>query len=173
MNSKIRNTAFVGLMAAVVAVVSVWQIPLPFLGVPLTFQTFAVCLAGAALGRWRGTLSVFVYIALGSVGLPVFTGFQGGLGVLAGPTGGFIIGFLALAFLSGLAKGKRLHVSVLLSLLGLLLCHGLGGVYFAFVTGQGIFQSFLVCCAPYMIKDGALCFLAVLLARLLLKRRIV
>ena len=91
MNSKIKNTAFVGLMAAMIAVISVWQIPLPFLTVPLTFQTFAVCLSSSALGKWRGAVSVLVYIALGCIGLPVFTGFQGGVGVMAGPTGGFII----------------------------------------------------------------------------------
>ena len=173
MNSNIRNTAFVGLMAAALAVISVWQIPLPFLTVPLTFQTFAVCLSGSALGRWRGALATLVYVALGTVGLPVFAGFQGGVGVLLSPLGGFIVGFLPFAFLSGIGKGKKLYVRIMLCSIGLLICHLCGILWYALLSRVSIGAAFLAGSLPFIIKDVLFTVLAVLLARILEKRKII
>ena len=89
---KIRDMAYISLSAAVIAVCA-W-ITVPFT-VPFTMQTFAVFLAVLLFGSARGMLSILLYIALGAVGLPVFSSFGGGIGVLIGPTGGYIIGFLA------------------------------------------------------------------------------
>ncbi|MBQ3528106.1 MAG: biotin transporter BioY [Clostridia bacterium] len=173
MNSRIKSTAFVGLMAAMIAAISVWQIPLPFLTVPLTFQTFAVCLSGSALGKWRGAVSVLVYIALGCIGLPVFTGFQGGAGVMAGPTGGFIVGFLPLAFFAGLGKEKKLFWRIALCVPGLILCHLFGVLWYSFVTDVGIGAAFLTSSLGFIIKDLCFALLAVLLSRTLEKRKII
>lgn len=90
------------LFAAVLAVASWISVPLPFTPVPVNLATLAVTLAGALLGCKYGTLSVLVYILLGAVGVPVFAGFTGGLGHLAGPTGGYIIGYLSSAFICGI-----------------------------------------------------------------------
>ena len=97
---KTIQIVLVGVFAAVLAVLSQISIPLPS-GIPVTLQTFAVALCGYALGWKRGLLATAVYVALGLVGLPVFSGFSGGLGKLAGPTGGYILGFLAIAGLAG------------------------------------------------------------------------
>ena len=173
MNSRIKSTAFVGLMAAMIAVISVWQIPLPFLTVPLTFQTFAVCLSGSALGRWRGTLATTVYVALGCIGLPVFAGFQGGMGVILSPLGGFIFGFLPFAFLCGIGKEKKLYIRIMLCLLGLLLCHLCGILWYALISKVSIGAAFLAGSLPFIIKDVFFTVLAVLLAQILEKRKII
>jgi biotin transport system substrate-specific component len=86
------------LLTALAAQVS---IPLPFTPVPITGQTFAVLLVGAALGRRRGAASMALYVAQGLAGLPVFAGGKAGLAVLLGPTGGYLIGFIAAAFVTG------------------------------------------------------------------------
>ena len=86
-----KDMAFTGMFAAVIAVLSQIAIPLPS-GVPVTLQTFAVALAGYTLGMKLGGLSAIVYVLIGAVGVPVFSGFKGGLGSLTGPTGGFIWG---------------------------------------------------------------------------------
>lgn len=76
-------------------------IPLPFTPVPITGQTFAVLLVGAALGSRRGALSMALYVLEGALGLPVFAGGTAGLGRLLGPTGGYLVGFIAAAFVTG------------------------------------------------------------------------
>ena len=85
------DMAYIGLFAVVIAICSWISIPTV---VPFTLQTFAVFLAVAVLGGKRGTLAVIVYVLLGAVGLPVFSGFKGGIGVLLNTTGGYIIGFV-------------------------------------------------------------------------------
>ena len=93
---KTLDMAYIGLFAVVITICSWISIPTV---VPFTLQTFAVFLAVAVLGGKRGTLSVIVYVLLGAVGLPVFSGFKGGIGVLLNTTGGYIIGFIFSALL--------------------------------------------------------------------------
>ena len=101
MNNKTYDLATMGLMAAVTAIMAQIAIPMPQ-GVPMTLQTFAVTLAGIILGSKSGAISMLIYLLLGAVGLPVFSGFRGGLGMLVGPTGGFLISFPIMAFIIGL-----------------------------------------------------------------------
>ena len=94
--NKTRDIVFIGIFAALIAICSWISIPTT---VPFTLQTMGVFTAVGLLGGKRGSLAVLVYILLGLVGLPVFAGFSGGVGVLFGTTGGYIIGFLASALL--------------------------------------------------------------------------
>ncbi|MBQ9248015.1 MAG: biotin transporter BioY, partial [Ruminococcus sp.] len=87
--NAVKDLVFTAMFAALIAVCSILSIPIG--EVPITLQTFAVCLAAAMLGWKRGTLSVLIYVLLGAVGVPVFAGMTGGVGILAGPTGGYII----------------------------------------------------------------------------------
>lgn len=140
----------VGVFAAILCILSVISIPTPF-GVPLTFQTFGVALIGFILGKKYGTLCIFIYIILGSIGLPVFSGMTGGIARLFGPTGGFIFGFLFLSFFSGFKLNSIM--SILLSFVGLIICHILGSIQFSLVTKTPIITSFLTVSIPYLIKD--------------------
>jgi len=99
---SIRNICFISIFTAIIAVCAQISIPMPT-GVPFTLQTFAIPLAGIILGAKRGALSAIIYIFLGIIGIPVFTGFSGGIGVIFGATGGYIISFPILALCAGIS----------------------------------------------------------------------
>ncbi len=147
--NKIYRTAYIGVMGALAAVISMINIPTP-VGIPLTFQVFAVALCGFALGSGAGAAAAGVYLALGCLGLPVFSGGGAGIGQLLLPTGGFLWSFSVLAFLCG--KGK-----FSLAIAGLALNYMIGAVQFAAVSG-GV--SALWWLLPLAAKDLILVLLA-------------
>lgn len=108
--------------SALIALSARVAIPLPFSPVPVTGQTFAVLLVGAALGRWRGAAAVLAYLAEGAAGLPVFAGAHAGPAVLLGPTGGYLFGFVPGAWLCGLLAergwDRRVGSTILSMILG-------------------------------------------------------
>lgn len=149
-----KTIVMIGVFAALIAVLSQVSIQTPW-QMPITLQTFAVALAGYSLGKWKSTMSVFIWVIMGAVGVPVFANFTAGLGKIAGPTGGFMWGFLFLAFGCGLYDTvKKKWIAILLGILGLLLCHLLGVLQFAYVGSYSFGQAFLLASAPYLIKDA-------------------
>ena len=149
--SKTLRIVMAGVFAAIIAVLTLITIPTPW-GVPFTLQTFIIALCGYICGAKWGTVSVAVYVAVGLVGAPVFAGFKGGFGVLMGPTGGYIIGFITMVFLCGL-NSEKLYMRAVFSLLGLLSCHLLGSLWFAFVTSTSILEAFAIASLPFLLKD--------------------
>ena len=163
--SKTYKLVAAALMCAVIAILSQIAIPMPS-GVPVTLQTFAVALCGCVLEMRYSAAAAAVYILLGLVGVPVFSGFSAGPGRLFGPTGGFIWGFLLFAVLCSFSvKQKNRPVRIALCLCGLMVCHICGILQFAFVSGNGILPSFLLVSAPYLIKDAASVILAMIISR--------
>lgn len=151
--TKLQKTVMTGVFAALLAVLSQVSFPLPS-GIPVTLQTFAVALCGFVLGAKLGTLSVVVYLAIGAVGVPVFAGFSGGVGAFAGLAGGYLWGFLFMAFLCGLGASRRKRVfAVVLGIAGLSICHLCGAVQFALISAISPWQAFLLASAPYLLKD--------------------
>lgn len=142
--------------------------------VPVTLQTFAVFLTVGVLGGKRGTMAVLIYILLGIIGIPVFANFTGGIGILAGTTGGYIIGFFLTALLMwGVEQlfGKKTWVLALSMFLGLVLCYAFGTAWFMIVytgsTGAVALGTVLGWCViPFMIPD----FIKIGLALFLCKR---
>ena len=113
---------------------------------------------------WRiGFVSAALYVGIGAVGLPVFSGVRGGVEALIGPTGGFIWGFLLLALFCGLGANKKPLPALALGLAGLVLCNALGFVQFAILNGGGA-EAFAVTTVPYVIKDAILLWVALTLA---------
>lgn len=152
-SKALRSTILTGLMAAVIVVTTMITIPMPT-GVPITLQTFGIALCGYVLGWKFGMASVGTYIVLGAVGLPVFSGFQGGFAPIIGVTGGFMWGFILMALLCGLSKGfNNKAVKIALGICGLLLCHAAGVIQFSLVTGTPFWTSVLTVSVPYLIKD--------------------
>lgn len=163
----IRGTVLCGLFAAIIAVLTLVTIPMPS-GVPITLQTFAVALCGYSLGCAKGTAATFVYVALGAVGLPVFSGMKGGFSVLVGPTGGYIYGFIGMAALCGLGaflffrltkregavmKALGTAAAVVCGLAGLAVCHVCGTIQFAALTGRTFGEAAMLASVPYLAKD--------------------
>lgn len=168
--TPVKDMAFVAMFSALIAVCSIISIPIG--EVPVTLQTFGVCLAAAMLGYRRGTLSVFIYILLGAVGVPVFAGMKGGFGVLAGPTGGYIIGFLLTALIIGVAadKWQRKALPLTLAMIaGVLACYTLGTAWFMIVTKMHLIESLLLCVVPFLLPDAVKIAAAVILSNRLSK----
>lgn len=147
-----RRLAFVALFSSLLGILSQISLPLPG-GIPLTLQTFAVALCGCVLGPGKGTLSVLIWLLMGSVGLPFFSGFQSGFSVLFGPSGGFLMGFLFLALFCGVGASKGLVPYWGIASVGLLLCHLCGVAWFSFVTKQGFLLGGMTASFPYFLKD--------------------
>ncbi len=131
------------------AVLSQISIPLPFTTVPLTMQIFAVSLTGLILGSKKGLISILIYLLLGSIGLPVFAQMSGGLGILMGPTGGFLLGCPLMAFVVGyVSERSSSKLYILLSMvLGLSVVYITGTIMFSVVTKSTIQESILACVA--------------------------
>ena len=157
-SGKTYDIVYIGLFAVLIAICSWISIPAT---VPFTLQTLGVFLTVSMLGGRRGTLSVLVYILLGAIGLPVFSGFTGGIGILLGNTGGYIIGFLFSALtmwlISHLAGSGRI-VQAVSMLAGLLVCYVFGTAWFMIVytRGNGPVSLAVVlgwCVIPFIIPD--------------------
>lgn len=119
--SLIKKIALVIGMAAITGLAAQVRVPLPWTPVPITGQTLAALLAGVLLGRWYGGLSMAIYAGLGAAGLVWFSGWSGGIGHLAGPTGGYIIGFILAALFLGYVSNKYPKARSLPAMLGLML----------------------------------------------------
>jgi biotin transport system substrate-specific component len=134
MNKKltIKNMALIALFAALTCVLA--PLSLPIGPVPISLATLVIYLAVCVLGAWKGTTSTLVYILLGLVGLPVFSGFSGGAGKLFGPTGGYIIGYIPLAIISGIFLEKfatKWYMCLVGMILGTIACYALGTAWLA------------------------------------------
>ncbi|MGN1090255.1 MAG: biotin transporter BioY [Huintestinicola sp.] len=165
-----RTLVFTAMMAAVTAVLAQISIPTPW-NVPITLQTLAAALCGYLLGKKWGTASIAVYILIGLVGVPVFAGFRGGVSVIAGVTGGFIWGFLPLAFLCGVGVDIKNKLAAMgLGAAGVAVCHLCGIIQWNVIKGGGFISSFLTVSAPYLLKDVISVVAAYFLAQVLRSR---
>ncbi len=157
-NNKTLDLVYVAIGAALIAVCSWIVIPTT---VPFTLQTFAVFLVLLILGGDRGLMSTFVYVAMGAIGLPVFAGFKGGIGVLFGSTGGYIIGFIFTGLIYAMFTrllGEKLIVKAVSLIIGLIVCYAFGTAWFMYIytrdTGAiGVFGVLSWCVFPFVIPD--------------------
>lgn len=167
---SVKSMIFTAIMAALICIAAPISVPIGL--VPISLATFAVYLAGGLLGAKRGALAVVVYILIGAVGLPVFSGFAGGFAKLLGVTGGYIIGYVPCALLSGLLYDRTRRVWTLPAgmVLGTLACYIFGTAWFLIatadgaITGASVVSALMMCVVPFLpgdaIKIAAACALA-------------
>lgn len=172
-NSKITDMVYIGLSAAIIAVCSWISIPLT---VPITLQTMGVVLISGLFGAKRGTLSTLLYILIGAIGVPIFSGFKSGFGVLLGSTGGYIIGFIFMALIVGIVSDKtnKLWALILSMVVGILVCYAFGTAWFAVVYAKTNEPASLAtilgwCVIPFLIPDAIKIALAAVLTNRLKK----
>lgn len=171
---KTYDMAYIGIFTVLIAICSWISIPME---IPFTLQTFAVFLSVAVLGGKRGTLSVVVYVLLGAIGVPVFSGFTGGIGVILRNTGGYIIGFIFTALAMWLIEslfGRKLWVQAVSMVIGLIICYAFGTAWFMLVymrsTGAvGLVTVLGWCVFPFIIPDVVKIVLALILSNTLRK----
>lgn len=168
-NTKTLDLTLTALFSVIICICSWLSIPS---AVPFTLQTFAVFLTMLVLGGKRGTAAIALYILLGSFGLPVFHSFTGGIGILLGPSGGYITGFLLLSLTYWLITkkaGEKLWTKALALLTGLILCYLTGCVQFALVSEVSIKSAFLICVLPFLLPDTVKLILSLLLSNKIIK----
>ncbi len=159
-NQKIRTKQMVliALMTAVTCVLGPLSIPLPFSPVPISLTNFAIFLAIFVLGMKNGTISFIIYLLLGAVGVPVFSSFRGGLQVLAGPTGGYLIGFIFLALIMGFALDhfdRKLVPTIIGMIIGMAVCYAFGTVWLAKLLSLSFKEGLMMGVIPYLAGDAA------------------
>ncbi len=168
MRFRTKDLCYMALMAVLIAVCSWISVQTV---VPFTLQTFAVFCALELLGGARGTVAVAVYLLLGAAGAPVFAGFTGGLGILLGSTGGYLLGFLLTGLVYWLFErlGRSLWLRVAALLLGLALCYAFGTLWFVEVYSRAngplsVMTALSWCVLPFLLPDGLKLVLALLLS---------
>lgn len=173
--NKVLDMVLIAMFSVLISACSWVTIPSV---VPFTLQTFGVFCTLGFLGGKKGTLSIIVYMLLGAVGLPVFSGFKGGVSALFGVTGGYIVGFLVMGLvfwlITGLFGNKNI-VCIIAMAVGLILLYAFGTAWFVIVYSNtngavGVMQALTMCVFPYIIPDALKLALAVTIINLVPKK---
>lgn len=165
-----REMVLIALMAAITCILGPFSLPIPFSPVPITFTNLVIFLSLFVLGMKNGLISYLIYFLLGLAGLPVFSGFSGGMGKVAGPTGGYLIGFFFLAVIAGLFidhwHGKK-YVAVIGMVLGMAVCYLFGTVWLARQLGVSFIAGLSVGVIPYLPGDAVKIIIAIIVGPIL------
>ena len=155
---KLNDMTMIAIVASLICVAGPLSIAVG--PIPLSLASFAVYLAGAILGKKRGTIAVALYLLIGIIGVPVFSGFSGGFQKIAGVTGGYLIGYLPCAWLSGLGAeyidgDKRTKwIFPALMLLGTAVLYTIGTAWFMVQTGKALGGALSLCVVPFLPGDA-------------------
>ncbi len=168
--TKLQNMVVVGLLTALLCILSPFVIPIG--PVPVSLGVFGVALMGSLLPPLWATAGVAAYLLLGMAGLPVFTGFRAGPGVLFGVTGGYLVGYflLALALSLALSRGLRVPLASLCAAGGMAACYLLGTLWYMLLSGANFQSGFALCVLPFLLPDAVKIGCAIALS-LALRRR--
>ena len=160
-----KRMALIGVMTAVTCVLGPFSMPIPFSPVPISLTNLAIYLTVYVLGMKAGTISYLIYLLLGFAGLPVFSGFTGGAAKLAGPTGGYLVGFIFMAMISGWVI-ERFPGKILLHAVGMAIgtavCYAFGTLWLSGQLGMTFFAGLGVGVIPYLPGDGLKIFFAIM-----------
>lgn len=161
--SKLNDMIYAGLFAALIAVLGLVSIPLPISPVPISGQSLAIMLAGSILTPRQAAFSVLTFLLIGAAGVPVFAGSTGGVGVIVGPRGGYLIGFLLGAIVISLLKGSannvwRLALANITG--GIVVVYLMGAMWLNFVTGMGLEKAVMAGVLPFIPGDLCKVFIA-------------
>lgn len=169
---SVQKMAIIALMTAVLCILAPISIPVFISPVPVSLGVLAIYLTAYVLSPVDALISVIIFILLGTFGLPVFSGYSGGLSKLVGPTGGYIIGFLFTVYISSLFihMKKGIIFDVIGMITGLAICYILGTIWFSYQQGKGFIASLLLCVVPFLIGDAIKIIVAVILGTQLNKR---
>lgn len=156
MQTKTKNLAVMGLMTALICVLSPIMIPMPG-GVGFTLGLFVILLVTYLMGVPKSLICYSVYLLIGAIGLPVFAGFTGGLSRITGPTGGYLIGYIAVIIFAGIFNhlGKnKIWMFIIGSVIGIIVCYIIGSFWFMYVTATDLKQAVWLCIIPFIPFDA-------------------
>ena len=161
----------IALMAAVICVLGPLAIPVG--PVPISLVPLAIFLCVYVLGTKRGTIAVLLYLLIGAVGVPVFSGFAGGFGKIAGPTGGYLLGYIFMALIAGWFI-HRFYDSVVVQFLGMLLglavLYAFGTAWLSISAGMSFQAALAAGVIPFVAFDVVKIIISIILGRTIRKR---
>ena len=155
MTKKTNTLTKIALMAALQCIISPFAIAFPISPVPMSLATLMLYLSVYILGKNHATISCGIYLLIGLVGLPVFSGFSGGAGKLLGPTGGYLIGYLALTYIGGwcVEKWSGYWLQVFGLVLGTAVCYLFGTVWLSYQAGMDFVAALGIGVLPFVVGD--------------------
>ena len=168
MKNKVQNLTLTALMSAVLCIIGPFVIPIGI--VPMSLTNMVIYLAVLLLDKKRATISVAIYLLIGFVGLPVFAGYTGGAGKLLGPTGGYLIGYLALSWMAGIVLEKSEKLEVLALILGTISLYLIGTAWLVMQSKLTFVSALTVGVLPFVIPDIVKIMVAVALGKSIKKR---
>jgi len=164
--SKAYSMTSIALMAAVICVVGPFTLPIG--PVPITLAPLAILLSVYILGTKKGTIALLIYLLIGAVGVPVFSGFTGGIGKLAGPTGGYLVGYIIFALIAGWFI-HRFYDKVVIQFLGMVLAlavlYAFGTAWLAYSAGMTFGAALAVGVLPFIVFDLIKIVITIVLGR--------
>ena len=155
-SSKTKSMVIIALMAAVTCILGPLSLAIPISPVPISLTNLAVYFTVYVLDRKRGTISYLLYLLIGLVGVPVFSAFTGGPGKLFGPTGGYLIGFIFMAYICGFFIAQwpsKLYMHFIGMVLGTAVCYLFGTVWLAYQAGMGFYAALGAGVIPFIPGD--------------------
>ena len=170
---KTKEITLIALMAAVMCILGPISLAIPISPVPISLGTLAIYLASYLLGMKRGTISCLIYLLIGIVGLPVFTGFTGGIGKVMGPTGGYMIGYIFMALICGFFAEKyngKIPFSFAGMILGTAVCYAFGTAWLAIQNNMSFSAALAAGVLPFIAGDLAKIIIVLLIAPQINKR---
>lgn len=169
-STKTYAMSVTALMTAVTCILAPFSVPIG--PVPISLTNLAIYFSLYILDWKKGTLSYLLYLLIGLAGLPVFSGFTGGIGKLAGPTGGYIIGFIPMAVIAGIVIDKfhQRWIQIAGMIVGTVICYAFGTVWFCLQSGMEVYAALSVCVIPFIPGDLIKIAIAIMIAPEIRKR---
>jgi len=170
-----HELSLIGLMTSVICILGPLSFPLPISPIPISFTNLAIYITVFMLGWKKGSFSYLLYLLIGLIGIPVFSGFSGGISKLAGPTGGYLLGFLFMAIISGYfieRFPKKRGMAILGMILGTIITYLFGTLWLSYQTNATFMQGLTLGVFPFIPGDLAKIILASILGPLLRSRLI-
>ncbi|HIU64764.1 MAG TPA: biotin transporter BioY [Candidatus Avacidaminococcus intestinavium] len=173
MKTQLHDLIYAAIFAALISALAIISIPLPFTPVPVSGQSLGVMLTGCLLAPRQSALAIITFLLLGAIGLPVFAGFSGGLGIILGPRGGYLFGYLVGAIMISVGKGSGQNFWQLASANlfgGILIVYLIGVPWLSVTTGISLDKALYIGALPFILGDIIKVFIATSLGLTINKR---
>lgn len=170
MKNKTKDLTLIAISTALTCVLSPLSIPIGI--VPIALTNLILLLNTYVLGYKKALVACLLYIIIGAIGIPVFANFSGGIGILSGPTGGYIIGYIPMIIVSGLLIEKYPNrlIHIIAMIIGTALCYALGTVWFCFVMNSSLASAMAICVIPFIPFDLIKIIIVALIGPVIIKR---
>lgn len=170
MKNKTKDLTLIALGTALTCALSPLSIPIGI--VPIALTNLVLFLNTYVLGYKKAFIATILYIFIGAIGLPVFANFSGGLSIITGPTGGYIIGYIPMVLISGLLINKYENkiIHILAMILGTIICYTLGTIYFCYLMQATLSYALAICVIPFIPFDLLKIVIVILIGPVIKKR---